>query len=523
MNERRTLVQPAKARAAPPKAPTAAPVKTSSGQRLVPAPAKIIPHPTLQAAPKVAHTATPATRSAPSAAKAIVTAQARPETLTAAVERMLGQGYSVQQVEGQIHRWHPGWSAFRIRGDALHDEMPTSPRVAYEPKLAPRYAPSSSARIVTTHRPETLVAAVSRMLGQGYSVQQVEGQIHRWHPGWSASRIRRDVVLAETPTPKVTHEPKPATRYAPSGASEVAATQARPETLTAAVERMLGQGYSVQQVEGQIRRWHPGWSASRIREDVLNAEVPRWSVGRGAGQGRPAIQLIPYYRGQKPEFTLGIPIYRNPQWSPRISEIATVGLSPGQLAYMRAEQRLNADPLQEIVRAARGALKLGEIAGEEAYRHSDYIAAGLTIAGLVAAGVLAPEAVLPAILLNGGDLFSVVAGVRAATGRDYVSSVLDFSSVGASKLVDLELREARSLDNFATGSRREYHALAAAIEQERKPITSVELRRALNRVIGAQRSARVSSEALRRAAALVRVISLILSSGAFLPENPRHR
>ncbi len=157
MNERRTLVQPAKARAAPPKAPTAAPVKTSSGQRLVPAPAKIIPHPTLQAAPKVAHTATPATRSAPSAAKAIVTAQARPETLTAAVERMLGQGYSVQQVEGQIHRWHPGWSASRIRRDVVLVETPAPAKGTHEPKPAQRYAPSAAREIGTT-QPATLAA-----------------------------------------------------------------------------------------------------------------------------------------------------------------------------------------------------------------------------------------------------------------------------------------------------------------------------------------------------------------------------
>lgn len=61
-----------------------------------------------------------------------------------------------------------------------------------------------------------------------------------------------------------------------------------PETLAHAVDRMRRQGYSTQQLAGQIRRWHPGLSPTQARSIVRAARNPVAHVNRTAALPRTA-------------------------------------------------------------------------------------------------------------------------------------------------------------------------------------------------------------------------------------------
>ena len=94
------------------------------------------------------------------------------------------------------------------RPTPLHrrDAHPVQPQHVSAATAPP--ASSSPARIAPTatraSHTETLPHAIERMLEQGYSRQQVEGQVRRWHPGWSPAQVRSEMNVAKNPVAHTT-------------------------------------------------------------------------------------------------------------------------------------------------------------------------------------------------------------------------------------------------------------------------------------------------------------------------------
>lgn len=109
------------------------------------------------------------------------------------------------------------------------------------------------ARVTTSHHPETVGHAVDRMLSQGYSPGQVEGQIRRWHPDWPSSQIKSEVHAVNNPT---AHAPK---------------THAIPKTASVALAPRHAAGNCTPLVQRQIRRHHAGGFLGGIIEGATGA------------------------------------------------------------------------------------------------------------------------------------------------------------------------------------------------------------------------------------------------------------
>jgi hypothetical protein len=85
---------------------------------------------------------------------------------------------------------------------------PTRASSASVHPIQPTYVATSEPRVQTPFRPqpkppaqtpETLMQAIDRMRGRGYSVQQVATQVRRWHPGLSLAQARSMVRSAGNP------------------------------------------------------------------------------------------------------------------------------------------------------------------------------------------------------------------------------------------------------------------------------------------------------------------------------------
>lgn len=83
--------------------------------------------------------------------------------------------------------------------------------------------PTRQPQHTKTTTPETLDHAIRRMRHQGYSVQQVAGEIRRWHPGISPAQARSMVRAVANPVPHVTRTATPPQR-APRTATPIHAS-----------------------------------------------------------------------------------------------------------------------------------------------------------------------------------------------------------------------------------------------------------------------------------------------------------
>src|SRR5581483_2687854 len=225
------------------------------------------------------------------------------------------------------------------------------------------------------------------------------------------------VQPARAPTGKPISTPH-ATRVASAGHPAVAARHS--ETLPQAIQRMRNQGYSVDQVAGQIRRWHPGISPTQARSMVKAAGNPIPHVTARTASPPPvrvSRLLVPVHASRRGGSFLG----------------GIVGELEGAGGYVAHE-------------AARGA--------HWAERHPDTVATALALATLVAAGPLGVGLELAA------GAASAYGARRALRRGDYLGAALDFGAIGvgggalyarveeriAGRLADETEQSARSTD-----------------------------------------------------------------------------
>lgn len=204
--------------------------------------------------------------------------------------------------------------------------------------------------------------------------------------------------------------------------------------------------------------------------NVVHEPIPHWAVGHGAGQNKPPSQSKPYYQGQKPAaYTRAGPIYTNPQWVPPLKEVALVGLSPEQLAYMRRERRANA-------------LKIGADARW-------LLTHPAVIAGIAGTLTIGPEADLP--LIEGiGELASGAATLQAVRHHHYSEALLDSTGLRLARSGLLAARSAAEEERLAARASDEVRSLQKAIETHPPELSSRYLRTQLNIALTARNAAR---------------------------------
>ena len=275
------------------------------------------------------------------------------------------------------------------------------------------------------------------------------------------------------------------------------------ETLDQAIKRMFSQGWSRQQIDEQIRKWHPDWSATKIEQDVLRATThhpvnpERAEVGHGAGQGKPAWQSVPYYKGQKPTIVepVGTTLYRNPEQAASIGQLATAGLTAADLAFLRRERRMNSDKLGADARWV--------------LHHPAFVAA------VAATTALFPEADL-AWIEAVGNAATVAAAGKAIATRHYREAALDAAGLKFGRGATRAALQAEREADLATKAGREVRELQEAIISHPGRTTPGALKIDLKAAIVRQNSARRAAIQARHHAAVDYKFAAALAQAAFL-------
>jgi hypothetical protein len=181
-----------------------------------------------------------------------------------------------------------------------------------------------------------------------------------------------------------------------------------------------------------------------IRKTEFVQLQPRLEPAHGAGQGKPAWQRVPYYRGQPPTSwsPLEGAVYKNPEWVPSLNQLALGALTPAQLAYMHREHQQNAERFGADVRW------LAE--------HPAVVAAALATASLI------PEA--DPFILNLSDVFSGIAAGKAAKEGHYYEALLDLASFSLAKLANRAAVAARHEASVAVKAKATAEAAQHAID-----------------------------------------------------------
>jgi hypothetical protein len=125
-------------------------------------------------------------------------------------------------------------------------------------------------RHVTAPRPAAHATAPPRQnVRNVHPVQPAHASAAAVHGATHANTLHEPVHASQVHAP--THVP---------AHTSVGHDQGHGETLPHAIARMRDQGYSVQAVEGQIRRWHPGWSSTQINAAVRATRNPITAVAK---------------------------------------------------------------------------------------------------------------------------------------------------------------------------------------------------------------------------------------------------
>lgn len=273
------------------------------------------------------------------------------------------------------------------------------------------------------------------------------------------------------------------------------------EALTRAIDRML-KHHDARQVVKEVRRWHPKWSKARVANLVVAQALPHWGVGKGAGQGKPRYQNVPYYRGQRPTaFALGRPVYKNPQRVPSLHEVAMAGYTKQELAWFAQSRKRNSPQFRADARWVA--------------HHPAQTAAVL------------------ASIPEGGEALALIADALAtySAKRDlahhhYSAAALDLAGVGAGRAAVREARLARSDAEAARKASRTVRAIDRAIEASPGHSSPAALQARLKVAVNEFRAARNDERSARDARALLARdarLAAYLAAIAEREEERKHR
>jgi hypothetical protein len=216
------------------------------------------------------------------------------------------------------------------------------------------------------------------------------------------------------------------------------------------------------------------------------------------------VQNKPYYKGQAPfSVSPSIVLWKNPQWQGSVSAMSTVGLTPSELAYMKAERE-------------RNSLKFGsDLHWLE--QHPALVAA-------VLAAPIAPEG-LEIYFAATSDAVGGIAAYRALQKRRYVEAVLDITAMGIGRLAVPSLSEKAGSEAFqATKATAAMHAAQHAIASHPGVTETPQfLREELTAAIAAVREARTSEEHLRAEEAFAHALARTYAYGAAMLESSESR
>lgn len=259
-----------------------------------------------------------------------------------------------------------------------------------------------------------------------------------------------------------------------------------------AAERALSQKVLAQVKTGKITPKTAVAEFSKGVQKILKTEQaelwPSLEPAHGAGQGKPAWQLAPYYSGQQPTRLIprGGALYKNPEWTPSLSQVALAALSPADLAYMHREYERNAERFGPMLRGL--------------VEQPSFAAAALLMAPV------APEA--EPFIFGAADILSTGAAVKAAAGHKYLEALFDLASVGASKFASQAANQIRIEQSKAIEADATVHAAQHAIEMHPSIIKPPAfLYRELEEAKAASLEARQEAGRLRSVQAYARRIS----------------
>jgi hypothetical protein len=131
-----------------------------------------------------------------------VVARRPPAHISSPSQPTRSDAHPVQPTHVSVAASHPVARALSPTPQSAHLLSETPARADAKPGRVNAAPPSP-------YRAETLPHAIDRMLLQGYSSKQVEGQIQQWHPSWSPAQIRSEIKASRNPgsAPRATQQP----------------------------------------------------------------------------------------------------------------------------------------------------------------------------------------------------------------------------------------------------------------------------------------------------------------------------